>query len=274
MSRRLSCLATLALLHAAALGTAHSQTFYFKDGRKASMPEARVKGTNIIVPVKLAGATEAEGSAELTLPISTLKRIDWPAPAAIAQAEADLKAGKPTDALQRINSVLFEQDPFREVPGSWWSQGAVIKAVALARLGKDVDADVAVELLRRAKADPELISRGEIAIIDQLVATGKTDAANARLEKVQNTATDDATLAGIALAKGQIFERAKRNEDALLSYLRVPVYYASEDGKMPAALLGAYRTLLAIGDEKRADDIRETLTTRYPNSPEAAQAKR
>lgn len=272
MSRRLPLFITLVILHAVALVTAHSQTFYFNDGRKVSLSEVRIKGANIVVSVKLAG-TEG-GSAELTLPISTLKRIDWPVPAAIAQAEDDLKADKPADALQKVNPLLSEQDPFREVSGSWWTQGAVVKAVALARLGKDVDADVMLELMRRAKADPDAIARGEIAIIDQLVASGKADAAKTRLDKIQNTASDDASLAAIAITKGRIFERAGRTEDALLSYLRVPVYYASENGKMPAALLGAIRALHNLGDEPRAAATLETLTTRYPNSPEAAEAKR
>lgn len=269
---RLSVFATLALLHAATLGTAWSQTFYFNDGRKASMPEARIKGSNIIIPLQLKDAEG--GSAEQTLPISSLKRIDWPAPAAIAQAEDDLKAGKPADALKKITGVLGEQEPLREVPGSWWAQGAIVKTVALARLGRDVDADVMIVLMRRANVDPDTIGRGEIAVVDYLVSTGKTDEANTRLEKIQRSVSDDASLAAVAITKGQIFERAGRTEDALLSYLRVPVYYASEDGKMPAALLGALRAFRKLGDETRAADTLKTLTTRYPDSPEAAQAKR
>jgi hypothetical protein len=272
MSRRLSFIISLVLLQSAAMGTARSQTFYFNDGRKASMPEARIKGTNIVIPMKIDGVDG--GSAEISLAISTLKRIEWPVPEAVAQAEDDLKAGKPADALKKVDPILREQEPLREVPGSWWAQGAVVKAVALARLGKDVDADVMLELMRRAKADPEAIARGELAIIDQLVASGKADAAKARLDKIQDGATDDSSLAAIALTKGQIFERAGRTEDALLSYLRVPVYYPTEDAKMPAALLGAIRALRKLNDEPRAAALLETLTTRYPNSPEAAQAKR
>lgn len=273
MSRRLSAFILLALLHAVALRTAHAQTFYFNDGRKASLPEARIKGSKIIVPLKLDGATAADGVAELTFAISSIQRLDWPAPVALAQAEADLKAGKPADALQKVNAVLPAQEIFREIPGSWWNQGAIIKAVALARLGQDADAEAVLDLLRRAKAGPEIISRGEIALIDQLAVTGKIAAAESRLDKLQASATDDATLAGIALTRGRLLENANRPEDALLSYLRVPVYYSAEDAQMPAALLGASRLLTKLGDTTRAAATAGLLATRYPNSPEAAQAK-
>ena len=272
MSRRLPLFITLIRLHALCTGLARGQTFYFSDGRKASMPEARIRGANIIVPLKTAGTED--GGAEITLPISKLSRIDWPAPAAVAEAETALKAGKPADALKKIDTVLLEQEIFRNVPGSWWSEGAVIKAVALARLGKDGEADVLLALMRQSKASPEDVSRVTIAIIDQLLAAGKTDDATARLEKFQETATDDSGLAAIAVTKGQILERSGHFEDALLSYLRVPVFYPSEDASMPAALLGTGRVYKKLGDDARATATFASLSTRFPNSPEAAQAPR
>ena len=270
MSRRLSLFITLALLHAAGMGTARSQTFYFVDGRKASLPEAQIKVPNILVPFKLSGDG---GTATLTLPISTLSRIDWPAPAALAQAEDDLKAGKPADALKKIDGILAEQAPFRDVPGSWWTQGAAVKTIALARSGKDLEADVMLDQMRRSKASPDDIARGELAIVEQLVSSGKVDAAKARLDKAESTVTDDAGLASIAILKGQMYERAGRAEEALLSYLRVPVFYSAEDDKVPAALLGAIRIYRKWDDAARATATLNLLTTRFPNSPEAAQAK-
>lgn len=269
MSRRLFLFSTLALSLA---GIGRAQTFYFNDGKKASLPEARIQGLNIVVPLKLSGADG--GSAEISLPISTIKRMDWPAPPAIAQAEDDLKAGKPADALKKIDAILGAQEIFREIPGSWWSKGAVVKAIALARLGKDVDAGVTLELMRLTKAPADDIARGEIAIIDQLVASGKIDDAAARLAKIQSTATDDASLAAIALIKGKMLANSGHAEDALLSYLRVPVFYSTESDKMPAALLGAARAYRKLGDETRAAATITTLTTDFPDSPEAAEAKR
>jgi tetratricopeptide (TPR) repeat protein len=254
-------------------GALHAQTFYFNDGRKASMPEARIKGSNIVVPLTVNGTTDA-GSAEITLPISTLSRIDWPAPPALAAANADLKADKPADALKKIDAVLGDQEIFREIPGSWWNQGAVIKAVALARLGKDVDADVMIERMKRAKADSADIARADIAVINQLIASGKTAEADTRMEKLQGAASDEESLAAIAVLKASILAKAGRTEEALLAYLRVPVFSPTAESQMPAALLGAVRAYQKLGDTDRAASTLSKLTTRFPNSPEAAQAQR
>ncbi|MBC8039133.1 MAG: tetratricopeptide repeat protein [Opitutaceae bacterium] len=255
-------------------GALHAQTFYFNDGRKVAMSEARIKGSNILVSLKIEGAAADAGSAEITLPISSLNRIDWPAPPALAASNADLQADKPADALKKIDAILSEQEAFREVPGSWWNQGAVIKAIALARLGKDVDADVMIERMKRAKADSADIARAEIAVINQLVASGKTAEANTRMEKLQGAASDEESLAALAVLKASILAKAGRTEEALLAYLRVPVFSPTANTQMPAALLGAALAYQKLGDADRAASTLAALTSRFPNSPEAAQAQR
>ncbi|MET0263113.1 MAG: tetratricopeptide repeat protein [Rariglobus sp.] len=262
----LSCV-LLALLGGS---SAHAQTFHFADGRKVPFAEARIKGANILVAVKIDGG----GSAELTLPISTLNHIDWPAPAGIAAAAAELEADKPDAALAKINPLLAEQEPLREVPGSWWNQGAVIKAIALARLGKDVDADVVLERMRRAKASSADLFRVELAIVTQLVNTGKTDQARTRLAARQSSANDEDSRAALAIMTGLIAEKSGRAEEALLSYLRVPVFSPTSTALMPAALLGASRAYQQLGDTTRAADTLSTLKTRFPHSSESAQASR
>ena len=267
---RLPLVLTLALFQAVLAGTARSQTFYFADGRKASLPEARIQGASIVVPLKLSGTED--GSAEQTIPISQILRMDWPVPPAIAKAETDLKAGEPAAALKKIDEILAAQDSFRNTPGSWWTKGAVVKAVALARLGKSVEADALLDRMRRAKASSDDISRVEIATIEQLIASGKTDLANSRLAAIQGSATNDSSLAAITLIQAHILERSGKAEQALLTYLRIPVFYPDEDEQMPAALLGAIRAYKKLGDDLHAATTLQTLTTRYPDSPEAAQA--
>ncbi|CAM3031428.1 tetratricopeptide repeat protein [Rariglobus hedericola] len=269
--KRLSLLLfTFVLLETAWTPLSHAQTFYFTDGRKVPLSDARIKGTNILVSIKIEGA----GSAETTLPIATLDHIDWPAPAGIAAAAADLEAGKPAVALGKIEPLLREQEPLREVPGSWWNQGAVIKAIALARLGKEADADAVLDRMRRAKAPAGDLFRGELAIVTQLVNTGKTDEANARIAARQSTANDEDSRAALSIMKGLIAEKSGRTEDALLSYLRVPVFSPSSTALMPAALLGASRAYQKLGDTVRAAETLSTLKTRFPNSPENVEANR
>jgi hypothetical protein len=246
------------------------QTFYFPDGRKVSVPEARIVGDKIVVTLTLGdGAT-----GEISQPIAKLARVDWPVPPAVAEAEAELKAGRALEALKKIDTVLPAQEAFREVPGSWWSQGAVVRAEALARLGKDVDAEVILERLRRAKAEPALIARTELAIVGALAGAGKREQARARLALLQAAATDDASLARIALITGRLALADGKAEDALLAYLRVPVLYPGEEDSLPAALLGSIQCYRALGETARAEAAAAALAERFPQSPEAAEARR
>ncbi len=266
----LSPVGRLLLLFGALLPALHAQTFHFRDGRRASMPEAKIQGTNIVIPITISGG----GSAEITLPISSLRMIEWPAPPELAAAEADLAAGRHAEALRKIEPILGEQEPFREIPGSWWAQGAVVKAVALAHLGRDVDATVLMELLRRAQAPAEVVNRVEMALIGRMIATGQQAQAGRRIDALREAARDDETLAALAIAQGRLLEQAGEHEAALLTFLRVPVFTPHIEAQMPAALLGAVRALENLGDDQHAATFREQLRSRYPRSPETAQLAR
>ena len=261
----------LSVLLAGAVGSAGAQTFYFNDGRKATMPEARISGTNIVVPIKLSGAEG--GSAESSLPIAKLIRVDWPAPEELLQAEASLRAGKADAALAKVELLLPGQEPLLAVPGSWWFRAAAVKLVAHAQLGQTTAANAFLEQLRLLKAPAAMLSAGELALIDQAVTANQLDSATARLAALTVEADDDAGLAGVDLIKGRILEKSDRPEDALLSYLRVTVYYPSATSVVPRALLGASRCYRKLNDEVRATTALETLRKNFPDSPEASKGR-
>ena len=261
----------LSVLLAGAVGSAGAQTFYFNDGRKASMPEARVSGTNIVVQIKLSGAEG--GTAETSLPIAKLIRIDWPAPEELLQAEASLRAGKADEALAKIEPLLPSQEPLLAVPGSWWFRGAAVKLAAHAQKGQTTEANAFMERLRLLKAPATVLNAGELALIDQAVTDSSPDSITARLAALKIEADDDAGLAGVELIKGRVHEKADRTEEALLAYLRVSVYYPSATAVMPRALLGSSRCYRKLKDEVRAKAALETLRKNFPDAPEAASAK-
>lgn len=269
--KRLPLISTLALGFAAAAPLACAQTFHFPDGRKASIPEARIQGSTIIVPLKTG---DSGGSAAITYPIAKLVRIEWPLPAAIAEAEADLKAGRFADALRKVDAVLPTQELFREIPGTWWSQAAVLRAEALARLGREIDADVMIERLRLVEAPPDTLARVELAVATYFLEQGKNSAARARLDSAATSLSDDTSLARFALLRAQLERDEGRTEAALLAYLRVPVFHPDAQDFLPAALLGAAHCYRALGEDARVKTTIATLLQRFPQSPEAAEARR
>jgi len=249
---------------------ARGQTFYFSDGRKASLPEARIVGETIKLPLTLDGGA----SGEVSLPISSITRLDWPAPAGLAAAEADLKAGRPADALKTLDALVPSQEVFRDITGSWWPKATSLRVEALARLGRDVDAEVALERLRRSRNGADLVDRSALTIVSTLVHTGKIAQARERLKAINLAKADAAILAQSDLINARLLQIDGKTEAALLSYLRVPVLYSQQRDAQPAALLGAASCYRALGMTARADAMINTLMERFPDSPEAAQAKR
>lgn len=259
----------LAALLVASAPLARGQTLYFSDGRKASFSEVRIVGENIKLPLPMEGG----GSGEISLPISSITRLEWPAPAGLALAEKDLKAGRSAEALKTLDALLPAQEPLRDVPGSWWAQGAILRIRALAKLGRDVDAEVAIERLRRSRNGTDLADRGTLILVSALVESRKTTQARELLKTIDLSKASDATLAASDLINARLLQNEGKIEAALLTYLRVPVLYSRERESQPAALLGAATCYRALGVIARADAAIETLTTRYPDSPEATQAK-
>jgi len=259
------------LLAALALApVAHAQTIYFSDGRKAPTSQVHVVGDSVKLPLDLDGG----GSGEISVPISSVSRLDWPEPPELAQSLASLKAGQAVEALKKTDSVLSIHEPFRDIPGSWWARLMAVRVEALAKTGRDVDAEVALERLRRSKIGGSYVTPGALALVSALTDAGKTAQARERLKAVKLSEDEtESTLARFDLVRARILQKEGKSEEALLTFLRVPVLHPGENDFQPAALLGTISCYRELGETARAETARQTLLTRFPDYPEAAQAK-
>lgn len=248
-----------------------AQTLYFSDGRAVPMsPSVRIGADSVRIPLDIAGS----GSAEITLPLSTLARVDWPRPAELASAEADIKADRPEAALQKLDPLINAQQPLAEIPGAWWGAATFQRALACARLGREIDFMVAIERLRRSPANAALAITAEIAAAGILSETGKATEASALLAKIDRAALPASDLAGLCLVDARLLRAQGRHEDALLVALRVPVLYPAQTASLPAALLLAAESYRSLDETARADAALRALVRRFPDSPEAATALR
>jgi hypothetical protein len=174
-----------------------------------------------------------------------------------------------------MDAAIKPQEPFREIPGSWWNAGAALRARALAALGRLAEADNTVALLRRSKAGAAaLADRLECDILDQLFADGRLAEVRARLAAQPDGPRPDAIAARVSVLRGHLLRLDRQTEAALLSYLRVPVYFPRETAALPAALLGSARSYRALGENPRARRTLEELISRFPGSPEAPEAEK
>lgn len=248
---------------------AHAQTIYFSDGRKASLAQVRIVGDSVKLPLDLAGGA----SGEISLPVSTISRLDWPEPPELAQSLALLKAGQPADALKKTDAVLPVHEPFQNIPGSWWARLMAVRVDAFAQAGRDVDAEVAIERLRRSKTGGAYVTPGALALVSALIDAGKTAQARERLKAITLSEDEtESTLARFDLVKARLLQNDGKAEEALLTFLRIPVLHPGERDAQPAALLGAISCYRALGETTRADTARQTLLTQFPESAQAKAA--
>lgn len=261
----------LPLLLASALAPlATAQTLTFSDGRTASLATARIVGDTVRLPLELGGGA----SGEISLPVSSIVRLDWPEPAEIAEATKLLTAARHAEALALIDQTLPLHAPFRDLAGSWWAQLTGLRVRALAKLGRDIDAEVALELLRRSKTGAAQVPDAMLDIVTALLDAGKADRARKQLDLASLPADDEAVAARVALLQGRLLLAEHKYEEALLSFLRIRALHPRVEAQQPAALLGAIACYEKLGETARAETARGLLRTRHPGSPEAAKALR
>ena len=246
------------------------QTLTFADGRTASLATVRIVGETVRLPLELAGGA----SGEISLPVSSIVRLEWPEPSELGEAKALLSAGRHADALGLLDKTLPAHAPFKDVAGSWWAPLEALRLRALAGLGRDIDAEVSLELLRRSKTGAGLVPGAILDIVSALADANKPAAARKQLDLAALPADDETVAARVALLRGRLLLAENKPEDALLSFLRVRALHPRVAEHQPAALLGAIACYEKLGETARAEAAREQLRSRYADSPEAAKAVR
>ena len=253
-------------------GAGQAQTILLKDNNTVqtsglSRPDPSTVSAKIKTP------SGAEG--EVGYPVSNIARIEFPEPAQ-RKIVADLLAqNKAEEALRQLAPILAYYAPFKDLPGSWWTALAFLQVDALSRLGRDGEMGAVVnDLNKLGAANPEILRAVKIRQGIALERKGDHTGALRALEPI--VADEDASPQSLADAWVNVgaAQLAQRNyRAALLSYLHINVYTPERTGLMPTALLGSGAAYVGLNDKDRAEATFKDLIARFPNSPEAADAK-
>ncbi len=244
-----------------------AQRYILRDGKVVNQADVTLKGSNLVQQI-------AGGSAEISYPISQVVRLEWPEPKEINQARELLAAGKGAEAEEKITPIYRQFAPFPKLPGSWWSEAALVRARALVAAGKSAEAERAARELISTAPDPDDVSAAQLIIARLQIIQGKADIADAMLDEIMHKDASSYVSARAAVLRGDIAFERKEFEKALEFYLHVPAFYGDEEEVLPAALLGSARSYRGYGDTARAERAYLDVTVAYPNSSEAAVAKR
>src|SRR5438105_155032 len=106
--------------------SADAQQILLKTGQRVDTLSVRGEGDMILGKVQV-----GTGSGEVGYHVNQIAKIEFPEPRGLKSA-ADLAAqGQPEKALAEIEPVISYYKSFKEVPGAWWSQAALIKVSIL-----------------------------------------------------------------------------------------------------------------------------------------------
>jgi tetratricopeptide (TPR) repeat protein len=259
-------LASLSILFVAL--SANAQTVLLKTGQKLDSQGVRRDGEMVMAKVQV-----GTGSGEVGYHVAQIAKVEFPEPAALKTANDLLGRGDAEKALGEINSVVAYYAQFKDVPGSWWAQAALIKVSALAALQKQTEAEALAGEIQKSVADPETARAAQLRLVGALIRKNDFEKAVAICDDAIKNSKDETTLANAWTTKGDALLAQKNADEALMAYLHVPVFYYEEKQFMPAALLGSARAYRRLDDVDHAKKSLNELIASFPQSAEAAAAQ-
>lgn len=247
---------------------AHAQTITLKTGQKVETQRVRRDGEMVMGTVQV-----GTGSGEVGYHGSQIARIEFPEPRGLKNASELLAQRQPDKALAEIEPVVVFYAPFKDVPGAWWAQAALIKVSALAALQRDAEADALAAEIQKAATDPEAALAIQVRLSSGLIRKKDFAKAIAICDAALKQSSNPEVMADAWVHKGDALLAQKQWDAALLAYLHVPVFYSDERSFIPAALLGSARAYTRLDDAARAKRSLNDLIAAYPKSAEAAVAQ-
>jgi tetratricopeptide (TPR) repeat protein len=248
--------------------SAHSQTIVLKAGQKVETQSLRRDGDMVLGKVQV-GA----GSGEIGYHLSQIAKIEFPEPRGLKTAADLMTQGQPEKALAEIESVVAFYQAFKEIPGSWWSQAALIKVSMLAALQRAAEAEALAADIQKSATDPETARGAQVRLAGGLIRKRDFEKALAICDAAIKESVDPEIVANAWLNKGDALFAQKEWDAALLAYLHVPVFFPDQKLVMPSALLGSGKASALLDDKTQATRSFNDLIAAFPKSAQAAVAQ-
>jgi tetratricopeptide (TPR) repeat protein len=245
-----------------------AQIITLQTGQKIETQGVRRDGDMVMGKVQV-----GTGSGEVGYHLAQIAKVEFPEPRALKAASDLLVQGQPDKALAEIGPVVTYYAPFKDVPGNWWSQAALIKVSILAAQQHEKEAEALASEIEKAAKDPDMARAAQLRLVGNLIRKNEFEKAIGICDATIKSSTDPTTLANAWIARGDTLFAQKDWDEALLAYLHVPVFYQDEKIFQPAALLGSGRAYRRLNDNDRAKRALKELLTAFPQSAEATAAQ-
>ncbi len=258
--------------------------FLYPANQRKSLPKKSRKYATVIQERGGYYVSFTEDEVTRSHPLSSVVKIEWPEKdPRLEEAQNELNRGNTSNALGIADMFLAFFSPFKSVEGSPWIRAAAIKLDALDQQENDtsltlfINEIVSAPNYRSIEGLPEKI---EIARLNQLVRSGNYRNVLTECDRIIKKTYDTETLARLHLIKGNALYNLSRFEEALNTYLRIPVFYGNVVNFIPAAKLAIARCLKRMDRpetknmnlSERSEEYLMEIIQRYPMSLEAKVA--
>ncbi len=138
----------------------HAQNILLKSGQTIETKGVRRSGDMVMGKVQV-GAS----SGEVGYQASTIAKIDFPQPPQLKTTEAFLGQEDWKNALAEIRPVVKYYEAFRDLPGNWWAQAALLEVSALGGMQLDKEAETLGDEIRKNSTDPETARAAQLQLV-------------------------------------------------------------------------------------------------------------
>jgi tetratricopeptide (TPR) repeat protein len=254
---------------------AHAQSLVLKDGKVVAVgKDLRRQGDTLFTLVELSGATPGQPAmtGEVGYAVAQIARLNLPPPAFLKTVPDLLAQGKAAEALAQLDPSLANQVTFRDLPGSWWAETALLKLRALNQLGRESEVEPLAQQISTCAVNPDQPRAAQAQVAVALFRKGQHVRALPIAMAVLKESKEPETRAVANVVKGGCLMAKKDWEGALLAYLKLPVFCPSDKQLLAQALLGAGRAQFELSDLEAAKATLNELKKVCASSPEAEQA--
>lgn len=249
-------------------GIASAQALILKDNSRLGPEQFSVEGGKVLKKVKV-----GENVATSTLQMNTIARMEWPVPEELT-ASRDLRAaGKTKEALDLLAKGRAFFEPFKDIPGNHYADLSLAYLETMSQ-GEDFTATLKAlaEAQRLKLTDAQKLSLKIIKLNVDRQASSDYAGIIGQAENILAESTDSAVGAAVWMIIGDVYTKQKDYENALMAYLRVPVFYGTQVQKVPEAELQAARSLALMRRFEDAQGFYTRLEEAYKGSGVATTA--
>lgn len=251
--------------------SASAQGLVLKDGSRIPAEDFKIEAGKIIRTVKLQGSN----TATTVLATSNIAELVWPYSAELAESRSLLSQGKAEEAITVLKAGKEFFEVFKEVKGGkdLYRDLFFGYVEALAQGGKfdeTVGLMPSLQKLTLTKEQEVQLKVLKLNIERQTLSDYVSIIAQAN--NILTDTNDSGVSAAVWDIIGDVHDKKKEYEEALMSYLRIPVFFGTQMQRVPAAEMKAAKMLIKMRRFEDATTFLTRLVESYPGSAVAEAA--